>query len=114
MLAGEDVAELSRLLLEPRDCLGVGDLALPIRDLLCERGVLRRERDHLGVEMTGLRHLAVDGECNKPADSSDEHDCNPAQRDGAVDRRTLRGTDGATLFPALSETNGVMWRRVPA
>jgi hypothetical protein len=58
--------------------------------------------------MTGLRHLSVHGECDQSADPGDEHDCNPAQGDWAVDRSTWRGTDGSVLCPALSETNGTM------
>ena len=108
MLAGEDVPELTRLLLKPRDGLRIGDPALTVGDLLLQRRILGRERAHLCVEMTALRDLSVHGECDQSADPGDEHDCNPAQRDRAVDRRTWGGTDGSVLFPAMSETNGTM------
>ena len=85
VLPGEDVAELTRLLLQPRDCLRVGDLALPIRDLLRQRRILGSECVDLGVEVPRLRHLPVHRECDQSAHPGDEHDCNPAQRDWAVD-----------------------------
>jgi hypothetical protein len=100
MLAREDIPELSRLLLEPGDGLGVGDLALAVGDLPGERGVLRCKRAHLGVEVAALRHLTVDGECNQAADPRDEHDGNPPQRDRTVERRTLTGTDDEVLSGA--------------
>ena len=114
MLAGEDVPELTRLLLKPGDGLRVGDLALSIRYLPDERGVLGGERVHLGIEAAALGNLTVHGECNQSADAGDEHDRNPAQRDGTVERRTVSGTEDAILSPALCETNGTMRRRVSA
>jgi hypothetical protein len=108
LLAGEHVAELSRLLLQPRDRLGVGDLQLAIGDLLCEGRVLGRERADLGIEVTALRHLSVDRERHQSTDPSDQHDCNPAQRDRALDGWTWGGTDGAILSPAMCVTNGTM------
>jgi hypothetical protein len=108
MLAREDVSELARLLLQPGNGLCVGDLALPIRDLLRQCRVLGPKRVDLGVEMPRLRHLPVDRECDQSADPGNEHDCNPAQRDWAVNGRTWGATDGAVLFPALSETNEAM------
>ena len=90
VLAGEDVSELASLLLEPRDGLRVGDLALAIGYLLRQRRVARDKRAHLGVEVPALRDLTVDRERHEPADPRDEHDGNPSQRDGAVERRTLR------------------------
>lgn len=97
MLAGEDVAELARLLFEPRDRLRIGDLALPIGDLLFERGVLRRERSDLRVQVAALRDLSVHRERDQPANPRDEHDGNAAQRDGTVERGTWSGTDDAFL-----------------
>jgi hypothetical protein len=58
--------------------------------------------------MTGLRNLSVHRECDQSADPGDEHNCNPAHGDRAVERSTWRGTDVSVLCPALSETNGSM------
>ena len=113
MLAGEDVSELPRFLLQPRDRLGIGDLALPIRDLLRQRRILACERVDLGIDVPRLRHLPVHRKGDQSTDPGDEHDCNPAQRDWAVDGWTWGATDGSVLFPVLSETNGAMCRRVP-
>ena len=112
MLAGEDVPELAGLLLEPGDRLRIGDLALPVRDLVLERRVLRRQGSHLRVEVAALRDLTVDGKGDETADPGDEHDREPAQGQRTVDAWTLGGTDGATLCSAPCETNGTMWRRV--
>jgi hypothetical protein len=108
VLAGEDVPELPRLLLQPGNRLRIGDLPLPIRDLLRQRRILGCECVDLGVEVPRLRHLSVHREGNQSADPGNEHDCNPAQRDWAVDGWTWGATDGSVLFPALSETNGAM------
>jgi hypothetical protein len=108
VFAGEDVAELPCLLLEPGNGLRVGDLALAIRDLLRQRDIPGGEGAHLGVEVTALCNLPVHRECDQSTDPSNEHDCNPAQRDGAVEAWTWSGTDGAILFPAMCETNEAM------
>ena len=99
---------MPRLLLEPGDRLRIGDLLFVIGDLLRQRRILGCERCHLGVEMTALGHLPVDRERHQPADPRDQDNCNPAQRDRAVGAWTWGETDGAILFPALSETNEAM------
>lgn len=98
MLSREYVAQLAGLLLEPGHRLRIRDLALPVGDLLGERRVLSGQRRHLRVEVPALRHLPVDGKRDKTADSGDEHDGNPAQRDRTVKCRTLSWTDDAFLF----------------
>jgi hypothetical protein len=108
VLARKDVPELPRLLLQPGNRLRVGDLALAVRDLPRQRRISGCERVDLGVEMPRLRHLSVHRECDQAADRGNEHDCNPAQSDWTVDGWTRGATDGAVLFPALSETNGAM------
>jgi len=108
VLAGEDVPELAGLLLEPRDRLGVGDLSLPIRDLVLERRVLVCERAHPGVEVAALRHLPVDRERDQTADPGDERDGEAAQGQRTVDAGASGGRDGATLSTAPSGTNATM------
>jgi hypothetical protein len=100
VLAGEDVPELASLLLQPRDGLGVGDLSLAVRDLPDEGRVLSCKRVHLRIEAAALGNLTVHGERHQAADSGDEHDGKPAQRDRTVERRTWTGTDETILSGA--------------
>jgi hypothetical protein len=58
--------------------------------------------------MPRLRHLSIHRESDQSADPGDEHDCNPAQRDGALGAGAWGRADGEILFPALCETNGAM------